>query len=121
MLKQTFLINTDLKMRKGKIAVQVAHGEIFYTNAIHNRKADTCMEERFHDWFNDGLMKKVVLKATEEKMSNFAHDLKNKNIWTHPVYDKGLTQIPQDSFTCLVIEPLPEEQCQKLFGHLKLL
>ena len=121
MLKQTFLINTNLKMGKGKIAVQVAHGEVFYMNAIHDRKSDTCMEERFHDWFNDGVMKKVVLKATEKEMRDIVIQLRRKDIWEHPVIDMGLTQVAQDSFTCLVIEPLPEEQCQKLFEHLKLL
>ena len=36
-LKQVFIINSDLKMGKGKIAVQVAHGEVIYGtyNAIY--------------------------------------------------------------------------------------
>ena len=121
MLKQTFLINTDLKMRKGKIAVQVAHGEVFYMMERYSGHQYGKLYDNFINWTKDGLMKKAVLKVTEKELHDFTYDLKNKNIWTHPVFDSGLTQIPQDSFTCLVIEPLPEEQCQQLFGHLKLL
>lgn len=125
MLKQTFLINTDLKMRKGKIAVQVAHGEVLYMNFVYdgfrNPKDEWKLHNNFTKWFDSGLMKKAVLKVTEKELHDFTYNLKNKNIWSHPVFDSGLTQIPRDSFTCLVIEPLPEEQCQQLFGHLKLL
>ena len=120
MLKQTFLINTDLKMRKGKIAVQVAHGEVFYMMEKYTGHQYGQLYDNFIKWTTDGLMKKVVLKATEEELHKFI-DIYGSTYWMHPVYDKGLTQIPQDSFTCLVIEPLPEEQCHQLFRHLKLL
>jgi len=88
MLKQVFIINNDLKMGKGKIAVQVAHGEVEYMNmllGIHNRS-----HQKFKSYYK----------------------------WT---YDMGLTQIPKNSVTCLVVEPLEEEQCDKLFRHFKLL
>ena len=122
-LKQVFIINKDLKMGKGKIAVQVAHGEVFYMRTIYDRKVDTCMEERFHDWIEDGLMKKVVLKATQEEMLMLIGALKgmNDNIWFDIVYDKGLTQVPVDSMTCIVFEPLDEKEAHERFGYLKLL
>ena len=116
MLKQTFLINTDLKMGKGKIAVQVAHGEVFYMEDATAYPIDGIeslyegLYENYIEWTKDGMMKKVVLTATEEEIHKFI-DIHGSTYWMHPVYDKGLTQIPQDSFTCLVIEPLPEEQC----------
>jgi len=120
-LKQVFIINTDLDMGKGKIAVQVAHGEVFYMERIlYNQKGDF---KAYSQWRyeHDELMKKVVLKAPEEEMNKIILKLNELNIWSHKVYDRGLTQIAKDSFTCLVIEPLPEEVTDELFGHLKLL
>ena len=112
-------------MRKGKIAVQVAHGEVYFIEDIQTAifEGDSIANYgNYQKWrYEDNeLMMKIVLKATEKEMSAFAWDLKGKKIWAHPVYDKGLTQVEPDSFTCLVIEPLPEEQCNELFGHLRL-
>ena len=123
MKKQIFIINSDLKMGIGKIAVQVAHGEVFYLETVLTPGSDNEKERsiRYADWRlrDNGLMKKVVLKATEKEMQEFTWKLKGK-VWAYPVFDRGLTQVPTDSFTCLVIEPLPEKQCNELFGHLKL-
>lgn len=120
-LKQTFIINSDLDMGKGKIAGQVLHGEVFYMERIlykHEGNFEVYSRWRYE---HDGLMKKVVLKAPEEEMNNIISKLNDINIWSYKVVDMGLTQIAKGSFTCLVIEPLLEEVADELFGHLKLL
>lgn len=123
--KQVFMINTDLDMGKGKIAVQIAHGEVYYMETIMNLYSfKNCTNVKMFDaWRNDedGLMKKVVLKATEKDMNEIYQKLKDKKIWHYKVYDRGLTQVSEGSFTCIVVEPLLEEECEQLFGHLKLL
>jgi PTH2 family peptidyl-tRNA hydrolase len=126
MLKQIFLINTDLKMDKGKIAVQVSHGTIMYIEAATCRCADSFMEERYHDWRAEtkedpiGMMKKAVLKSTESEIRDMYVKLKQLNIWCYLIYDLGLTQVIPNSLTCLVVEPLEEDVCNNLFGDLKL-
>ena len=123
-LKQTFMINSDLGMSKGKIPIQVAHGEVFYVETVKaNNPENTEMYERYLEWrYGDNeLMKKVAIKATEHEMNQMAVILEDKGIWVHKVYDRGLTQVPQDSFTCLVVEPISEEQHKELFGDFKLL
>jgi len=125
-LKQVFIINSDLKMRAGKIGVQTAHGATQYMQHVcdHGHRAeDDKVYARYVKWFNDedNLMKKVVLKATEMKLMNITWILKRNNIWAYPIFDRGLTQVPKDSFTCLVVEPIEEELCKELFGDLKLL
>lgn len=132
MLKQIFLINTDLKMDKGKIAVQCCHGETLYMDRIlehviqHRAKSDD-IYVRYNKWRQAteydqiGMMKKVVLKSTKDEIINYTWKLKNLGIWAYPIFDKGLTQVEPNSLTCLVIEPLEEEQCNTLFGNLKLL
>lgn len=132
-MKQIFVINKDLKMDKGKAAVQVAHSETYYMDKILQifckdilsrtdgvlgvvMEKPTLSEinliDSYDKWFNTH-MKKIVLKATEQEIIEFETNLKEKGIWTHRVYDLGLTQVPKNSFTCLVVEPL--EQSFKQF------
>ncbi len=135
--KQVFIINEDLKMSKGKIPVQVGHGAIYYMNMILNivkvkeRAKNTLYIDNygsqkieiFDKWFGEGggLMKKVVLKATEQEMEDLYKQLEEKKIWSYKIHDAGLTQVQAGSFTCLAVEPLPEDVADQLFGHLKLL
>ena len=127
MLKQTFLINTNLKMDKGKIVVQVSHGTVMYMEKVTGLDADAWMQERYITWRAEtpedpiGMMKKVVLKSTENEMRDIFNKLKSQDIWAYLIFDKGLTQVPENSLTCLVVEPLEESQCNILFGNLKLL
>ena len=140
-LKQVFIINSDLKMGKGKIAVQTAHGEVNYMarflsdymereifDETKNEVNKTNMLEQYFDWVKDGLMKKVVLKATQEEMLiligiiELVNECRTKDdIWFDIVFDKGLTQVPADSMTCIVFEPLGEQMADHHFKHYKLL
>ena len=127
-LKQVFIVNKDLGMRGGKIAVQVAHGEILYIEHVFIGKRDLNSLEtgksflNYLDWRENGLMKKIVLKASQEEMLFLIGLIKTlDDIWFDIVFDKGFTQIPTDSMTCIIFEPLDEEEADKRFGHLKLL
>ena len=130
-LKQVFLINNDLKMGKGKICVQISHATIMYMQKIMvqfpNYKEQPPMVLRFYDWTAEtqedpiGMMKKVVLKSTENEMRDMFMKLHSLGIWAYLIFDKGLTQVAPNNLTCLVIEPLEEEKCNELFGDLKLL
>lgn len=122
MYKQVFIINSDLGMSKGKIPAMVAHGELYYMEAIHKKLGNVNLDN-FNKWRyeENELMKKIVLKATEKEITELMLNLKENNVWYHIVIDMGLTQVPRGSLTCLVVEPLLEEECDKLFRHLKLL
>ena len=126
--KQVFIINSDLGMGKGKIAGQVAHAAIYYMEEIllyveGQAPENERLFERFVIWREEdhGLMKKIILKTTQADMQKILCDLAVKEIEKFAVYDRGLTQIAPNSFTCIVVEPLEEEKCDELFGHLKLL
>ena len=132
-LKQIFIVNKNLGMRVGKIAVQVAHGETLYMSEIGACKClsvvfdledkEHQMKENFKLWTKDGLMKKIVLKSTKEEMLMMigALDIIGDDIWFDIVYDKGLTQVPANSMTCIVFEPLDEKEAYARFSYLKLL
>ncbi len=115
-------------MGKGKICVQVAHAEVYYMEEIllyieGKSSENEKLFKRFMDWREEehGLMKKIVLKATEKEMEKILLDLAIKEIEVFSVYDAGLTQVAPGSFTCIVVEPLEEKVCDQLFRHLKLL
>ena len=116
---QTFLVNTDLKMRKGKIAAQVAHGETLYMGNVYDPLHED-MKERNGVWINGG-MHKIVLKATEEEMHHVINELNYFDIMSYVVRDFGLTQVPEGSFTVLAVEPLSEASHKDLFIDFKLL
>lgn len=116
---QTFLVNTDLKMRKGKIAAQVAHGETLYMEDVYSPLHED-IKEHNGVWINSG-MHKVVFKSTELEMIETMRILDNLNTNYYVVRDFGLTQVPENSFTVLAVEPLEKQSHQVIFGHLKLL
>jgi len=136
-LKQVFIINKDLKMRAGKVAVQVAHGETIYMSEISSIKSLAVIHELedkegqmlvdFIKWTKDKLMKKIVLKAIQERMLlligvlETMNEITGRKIWFDIVFDKGLTQVPTDSMTCIVVEPLDEQIADIRFDYLKLL
>ncbi len=124
-LKQAIIVNKGIKMGVGKIAGQCCHGETLYMKHIHSGKATYETVNRYYNWLAEevepiGLMKKIVLKATKEEMEHIISVL-NGQVWFALVFDKGLTQISPESNTCIIVEPLPEEEYDKLFRHLKLL
>jgi len=126
--KQILIINSELDMGKGKIVGQECHGMVYYMDELLlylEGKAPENKElyEKFKIWRGEdgGLMKKIVLKAKEAEMDRILRELTTRDIEAFVVHDRGLTQVKENSFTCIVIEPLPEAQCDELSRHLKLL
>ena len=117
-MKQRFIINKDLHMTKGKIAAQACHGEFYYMDKMCYGHSYGTMHDNHIKWKKED-MPKIILKATEQEMIEIETDLKEKGIWTHRVYDLGLTQVPENSFTCLVIEPIEANYhyCIKTIDH----
>ncbi len=133
-MKQIFIINKDLKMGVGKIATQVAHGEVLYiehikeiesdcfdVNENDDKKCSSYIKWREFDIKPIGTMTKIVLKASENEMNKIHENLDNLNILHFKVFDLGKTQVNKGSFTCICVEPLEEVITDKLFGHLNLL
>ena len=106
------LINTDLKMGKGKIAAQAGHGVQFVTERMIKS------EPQLWKKYKASGMRKIVLKATQQLMMDMYLKYGSSNIsWCKDVIDAGHTQVSYGSFTALVFKPMskihsPPELCE---------
>lgn len=111
--KQCIVTRDDLKLTKGKLAVQVAHAAVMASDFADKRQRE--------DWIRDG-QKKVVLKtATLSDLFILKEMARREGLPTALVTDAGLTQVPPGTITVLGIGPGPIEKLDKIVGKLKLL
>ncbi len=65
---------------------------------------------------------KVALKVPDlDSLLELEQKGRSRGIPTHLILDKGLTQVPPGTITCLSLGPAPAEIIDSLAGHLALL
>lgn len=112
-LKQVIVVRQDLKMPKGKLAVQVAHGSV---EAVLNSEPKIIKE-----WDKSG-MKKVVVKAKDlSELLDILGKAKAEGLSTGLINDAGRTFLEPGTITVLGIGPDEEERIDKVTGHLAML
>lgn len=111
-LIQYYIINQDLNMSPGKIAVQVAH---VATNIAIDIITNNSFEEenKFWNWHMNG-QKKIVLKVHQKKLEELA-----KNFYS--IKDLGFTEVPEGSLTCVGLRIMTREEAQLYIKRLQLL
>ncbi|MEM4260602.1 MAG: peptidyl-tRNA hydrolase Pth2 [Candidatus Woesearchaeota archaeon] len=113
MYKQVIIVRQDLKLPKGKLAVQVAHASI---SAMEKSNKD-----KINKWKSEG-MKKVVLKVKDlDELMYFFELASNYKIISALITDAGKTTVNPGTVTCLGLGPEREEILDKLTGQLKML
>ncbi len=111
MFKQAIIVRKDLKLSKGKLAVQVAHA------ALLAAEKSPWKEE----WQEEG-QKKIVLWCNDLKeLLSLYGEAKKMHLPCALISDAGLTEVEPGTKTCLGIGPAPEEKVDKLTGNLKLI
>ena len=113
--KQAIVVRTDLKMGKGKIAVQCCHASI--DSFLKTQKK---FPEWAEEWREQG-MQKVVLKISSQRELTELFEKVKKELPSSLIHDAGRTQIKEGSITCIGLGPAPEEKINKFTGKLKLL
>ncbi|MGQ9565686.1 MAG: peptidyl-tRNA hydrolase Pth2 [Candidatus Bathyarchaeales archaeon] len=114
--KQAIIIRTDLKMGKGKIAVQASHAAVSSAEEARKRHG-----EWWEAWLDEGQRKVVVKVKSETELLQLKQQAARMSLPHVLVRDRGLTQIPPDTVTCLGIGPAPTSEIDKITGKLPLL
>jgi PTH2 family peptidyl-tRNA hydrolase len=111
--KQCIVTRDDLKLTKGKLAVQVAHAAVTASDFADKKEREA--------WIRDGQKKVVLRTATLQDLFLLKEMARREGLSTALITDAGLTQIAPGTITVLGIGPAPVEKLDKVVGKLKLL
>jgi PTH2 family peptidyl-tRNA hydrolase len=111
-MKLVVVVRNDIKMSKGKLAVQVAHAAV--ECALDSSK------ERTEHWRREGA-KKIAVKASDlQALFELKERADRSGIVCYLVCDRGLTEFKEPTITCLGLGPDDDEVLDRLTGGLKL-
>ena len=114
--KQVIVFRSDLKLGKGKIAAQAGHAAVSAAQDayVHHKKW-------WEAWLFEGQRKIAVKVKSEKELLALEEQAKDLGLPNALIVDRGLTEIPPDTVTCLGIGPAPTEKIDRLTGKLPLL
>ncbi len=111
-LKQVIVVRQDLRMPKGKLAVQVAHASVEAVLASDRKTIE--------EWREEGA-KKVVLKVKNlDELRKYYLLCKEKGFKTKLIKDAGNTFFKLPTITCFGAGPDNETALDTVVGKLKL-
>jgi len=114
--KQVIVVRSDLKMGKGKTAAQVAHAAV-----MGSERTKRVNRDWYDGWHSSGQAKVVLKVDSLESLLSLIQRSEREDLPTSLVEDRGLTQIPAGTVTCLAIGPGPSLKIDKITSDLKLL
>lgn len=114
--KQVIVTRADLGMSRGKIAAQAGHAAV--SAAEEARK---CYSNWWKAWLKEGQCKIAVKVESEQELLGLERRAKELGLPCALIYDRGLTELPPNTLTCLGIGPAPLEKVDEITGELVLL
>ncbi len=119
-LKQVIVVRTDLKMGKGKLAAQVAHGAVEAVLTILESGRPEWLEW-LREWRRQGQKKVVVRVGSEDELLRVLREARELGLPAVLVVDAGRTQLEPGTKTVVAIGPAPADRVDRVTGRLKLL
>lgn len=113
MYKQVIVVRKDLKLPKGKLCAQVAHGSV---QAMRKRDERTVKK-----WLEKGGKKVVVTVQGKEELLAVFSDAKNSGLKPALIKDAGHTVVSPGTMTVVGIGPEKENVLDNITGSLSLL
>jgi len=113
--KQAIVLRADLKMSRGKVAAQAGHAAV--SAAEEARKK---CPEWWRAWLKEGQCKIAVKVGSEQELLELEKKSKELRLPSSLISDRGLTELPPGTITCLGIGPAPSHEVDKITGKLKL-
>jgi len=114
--KQVLVIRSDLDMSKGKIAAQAGHAAV---SAVE--EARRLHPSWLRAWLKEGQCKIAVKVESEEELLRLEGEAKAAGLPCALIFDRGLTELPPNTVTCLGIGPAPSNKVDRITGKLALL
>jgi PTH2 family peptidyl-tRNA hydrolase len=114
--KQVIVFRSDLKLSKGKAAAQAGHAAVSAAEEARKYR-----KEWWEAWLKEGQCKVVVKVKSEKELLALEKQAKEMALPCALIIDRGLTEIPPGTITCLGIGPAPTDKVDKITGNLPLL
>lgn len=114
--KQVIVFRVDLRLSKGKAAAQAGHAAVSAAEDARKRR-----REWFDGWMWEGQCKIAVKVKNEAELSRLETEAKQLGLPCALIVDRGLTEIPAGTVTCLGIGPAPADLVDRVTGMLRLL
>ena len=114
--KQVLVFRKDLKMSKGKVAAQAGHAAVSAA-----QEAYTHHKKWWEAWLYEGQRKIAVKVPGEKELGELVEAAEELGVPHALITDRGLTEVPEGTVTCLGIGPAPAEKIDRLTGKLPLL
>jgi PTH2 family peptidyl-tRNA hydrolase len=114
--KLVIVFRADLKLSKGKAAVQAGHAAVSTAEDARKRR-----RQWWEDWMEEGQRKIAVKVKSEKELFELKRGAEEMSLPVALIVDRGLTEVPPDTVTCLGIGPAPNEVVDRLTGNLSLL
>ena len=113
---QNIVVRTDIKISKGKLSVQIAHAAVSAAEVARNTH-----REWWSNWLREG-QRKVALKVDHlEDLGKLKAEADRFSLPVALIEDRGLTELPPGTVTCLGIGPAPTGLVDKVTKKLQLL
>ncbi|MBA7474889.1 MAG: peptidyl-tRNA hydrolase [Candidatus Bathyarchaeum sp.] len=114
--KLVIVLRTDIKMSKGKMAAQAGHAAVSASEYARKNRP-----EWWNPWIMEGQCKIAVKVKSEQEILELERKARNAKLPAVLIVDRGLTEIPPNTITCLGIGPAPANKMDAITGKLSLL